>query len=322
MEYLKNKQAIYVEKTIYRKTRASLIRGRLVSCRWLYFMLLPGVLFFIIFKYGPMLGLVIAFEDYQPYLGFLRSKWVGIAHFQRLFSEYAFVRLLRNTVILGVCNIVFFFPVPVVVSLMLNEVRAVFCKRFVQTVIYIPHFLSWVVIASITYTFFTIEGGVVNNVLVSMGMDKINPLLSASWFRPMIVLQLIWKESGWGTIIILAAITGINPDIYFSAEIDGAGRWQKLWHITLPSIRSTIVILLILRLSSFMEFGFEQVFLMMNAVNTEVGDIFDTYVYRTGIMGGQFSYTAAVGMFKSVVSLFLVFIANSLSKRFGEEGIF
>lgn len=303
-------------------TKKSSVKGKITQNIWLYAMLLPGLLFFIVFKYGPILGLISAFQEYQPYLGFFKSKWVGLAHFHRFFSEPMFFLLLKNTIIISVYNLIFFFPLTIIISLLLNEVRGVFYKRVIQTLIYIPHFFSWVVIASITYTFFTIEGGLVNNVLVTIGMDKINPLMSIPWFRPMIVLQTIWKETGWGTIIILAALAGIQPELYSAAEIDGAGRWRKLWHITLPGIKSTIVILVILRLGTFLDTGFEQIFLMVNAMNRQVGEIFDTYVYEVGVLGGQFSYSAAVGMFKSVVSLILVIASNELSKKMGEEGIF
>ena len=285
-------------------------------------MLLPGILYFIIFKYAPMFGLVMAFQNYQPYLGFFKSEWVGLEHFRRFFSDPSFWMLLKNTLILGLYNIFFYFPLPIVLSLMLNELSSVLYKRVVQTLVYIPHFISWVVVAALTYTFFTTEGGIVNELLVYLGHDKINPMLSLASFRPMIMLQVVWKETGWGTIIFLAAIAGVDPELYTAAEVDGAGRWRKLWHITLPSIRSTIVILLILRLGTFLDTGFEQLMLMVNSMNREVGEVFDTYVYQMGIVGGQFSYTAAVGLFKSVAAFILIVASNSIAKKFGEEGIY
>lgn len=298
------------------------ICNRIYKDKWLYLMLIPGVLYFLIFKYGPMLGLVSAFEDYLPFLGFFKSEWVGFAHFSRFFSEPEFLMLLRNTIVLAVLNLVFFFPLPIIIALMLNEIRHMLFKRAVQTLIYIPHFLSWVVIYSITYTLLSADSGSINNVLHSMGYDKINFLSAEQWFRPLIVFQVIWKEMGFGTIIFLAALSGINPELYSAAKIDGAGRWQQLWHITLPSIRTTIVVLFILRLGNFLDSGFEQIFLMLNPLNRAVGDVFDTYIYQMGVVGGQFSYTAAVGLFKSVVSLILVLSANTISKKLGEEGIF
>lgn len=298
------------------------IPAALIKNRWLYLMLIPGLLFFIVFKYAPMFGLIMAFENYQPFSGFLKSEWVGFAHFQRFFSEPTFWMLFKNTLILGLYNMVFYFPLPIIISLLLNEIRVHSFKRTVQTFIYIPHFLSWVVIVSISYTFLSSEGGIVNNFLQSVGAGKIDPLLSVPWFRPLIMLQIIWKDVGWGTIIFLAAIASVDPELYTAAEVDGAGRWRKIWNITLPSIRSTIVILLILRLGNFLDTGFEQLMLMVNSINREVGEVFDTYVYMTGIVGGQFSYTAAVGLFKAVVALILIIGSNYAAKKIGEEGIY
>jgi putative aldouronate transport system permease protein len=290
--------------------------------RWLYLMLLPGVLYFLVFKYLPMWGLVIAFQNYMPFLGIMKSEWVGFAHFQYLFASPDFWMLMRNTVILAVYNIFLFFPLPIIVALMLNEIRHEFYKKVVVSLIYVPHFLSWVIVVSFFYIFFTIKDGIVNEMIQSLGLEKIHFLDSADWFRAMVTLEVIWKETGWGTIIFMAALAGVNPQLYEAARMDGANRWRQLYHITIPSIRSTIIILLILRLGSFLDNGFEQIFLMLNALNREVGEVFDTYVYSVGIQGGQFSFSAAVGMFKAVVGLVLVLITNRLAKRFGEEGIY
>ncbi|WP_239635402.1 sugar ABC transporter permease [Paenibacillus sp. H1-7] len=294
----------------------------LIRDRWLYLMLLPGVLYFLVFRYLPMWGLVIAFQNYMPFLGIMKSEWVGFYHFKYLFTGPDFWMLLRNTVVLAVYNIFFFFPLPIIVALMLNELRHEWFKKVVVSLIYVPHFLSWVIVVSFFYIFFTIKDGIVNELIQTFGFDKIHFLDSAAWFRTMVTLEVIWKETGWGTIIFMAALAGVNPQLYEAARMDGANRLQQLYHITLPSIRSTIVILLILRLGSFLDTGFEQIFLMLNALNREVGEVFDTYVYTVGIQGGQFSFSAAVGMFKSVVGLLLVLITNRLAKRFGEEGIY
>nr|WP_159882279.1 ABC transporter permease subunit [Paenibacillus puerhi] len=285
-------------------------------------MLTPGLLFFLVYKYIPMWGVLIAFQDYQPYLGIANSKWVGLKHFQAFMGDDSFWMLLRNTFVLAVYNIVFFFPLPIVISLMLNEVRKEVYKRFIQTLIYIPHFVSWVVVVGISFLFFNTPGGIVSNMMVSWGKEPVNFLLSEEWFRTMITSQVMWKETGWGTIIFLAALAGVDPGLYEAARIDGANRWRQLWHITLPAIRSTIIILLILRLGHFLDTGFEQIFLMINPMNREVGEVFDTYVYTTGITQGKFSYSTAVGLFKSSVGLVLVVGANYLSKKFGEEGIY
>nr|WP_240160009.1 ABC transporter permease subunit [Paenibacillus aceris] len=289
---------------------------------WLYLMLLPGVLYFLIFRYAPMWGLVIAFQNYMPFLGITKSEWVGFAHFYALFTGPDFWMLLRNTAILAAYNIFLFFPLPIIVALMLNEVRHEVYKRIVVSLVYVPHFLSWVIVVSFFYFFFAIQNGIVNEIIQSLGFQKVHFLDSASWFRPMVTLEVIWKETGWGTIIFMAALAGVNPQLYEAARMDGANRWRQLYHITLPSIRSTIIILLILRLGSFLDTGFEQIYLMLNTLNREVGEVFDTYVYTVGILGGQFGFSAAVGMFKSVIGLLLVMITNRLAKKFGEEGIY
>ncbi len=285
-------------------------------------MVFPGLLYFLIFKYWPMYGIFIAFQDFQPFLGFWNSPFVGLKHFERLFSDSNFIILFRNTIILATYNILFFFPLPIIIALMLNELRLEFTKRIVQTLIYIPHFMSWVVVVGISYMFLTTEGGIMNELLVRFGGEKINFLVSNEWFRTIITAEVMWKETGWGTIIFLAALSGVDPQLYEAARMDGANRLRQLWHITLPAIRSTIVILLILRLGNFLDTGFEQIFLMLNAMNREVGEVFDTYVYSVGISQGQYSFSTAVGVFKSIVGLILVVVANRLAKKFGEEGIY
>lgn len=290
--------------------------------RWLYLFMLPGLVYFIIYKYVPMWGVLMAFQKYQPHLGILGSEWVGLRHFERFFSEPEFWKLLRNTLYIAVLDTGIFFPITIILALLLNEIRSELFKRSLQTLVYIPHFLSWVVVVGISYILLTTEGGVINELLVWLGFEKAQFLMSEFWFRPLIILQMIWKDAGWGTIIFLAALAGINPSLYEAARIDGASRWRLLWHITLPGIRSVIVILLILRLGSFIDLGFEQIFLMVNALNREVGEVFDTYVYYVGMQQGQFSYSAAVGLFKSVVGLILVLGANWIAKKLGEEGIY
>ncbi|MEF3355522.1 ABC transporter permease subunit [Paenibacillus sp. GYB006] len=294
----------------------------LIRDRWLYFMLAPGIAYFIIFKYVPMYGITMSFQDYQPYLGFFDSPWVGFKHFERFFGEPQFWMLFRNTAILALYNLIFFFPLPIMLALMLNEVRSSFYKRFVQTLVYIPHFVSWVVVVGIFYMLFTTENGLINEFLFQLTGKKIAFLQDPEWFRTMIVSQSIWKEVGWGTIIFLAALAGVDLQLYEAARMDGAGRWRQLWHITLPAIKSTIVILLILRLGNFLDSGFEQIFLMLNPTTRDVGEVFDTYVYVKGLTQAQYSYSAAVGLFKSVVGLVLVVSANWLAKRFGEEGVY
>ncbi|WP_199621109.1 ABC transporter permease [Paenibacillus alkalitolerans] len=301
---------------------SSTLMGRVVKNRAIYLMILPGFLYFLIFKYIPMTGLAIAFQDYQPYLGILNSPWVGFAHFERLFAEPMFFTILRNTLVLFSMNLILFFPVPIILALMLNEVRHSFYKRFVQTVVYIPHFMSWVIIVSISFVMLSMDRGLINELLVMAGFEKINFLMSTEWFRPMYIFQIIWREAGWGTIIYLAAMASIDPQLYEAARMDGANRLRQIWHITLPSIRSVIVVLLILKIGDVLELGFEHVFLLLNSMNREVAEIFDTYVYTAGLKQGQFSFSTAVGFFKSIVGLILVITANWLAKKAGEEGIY
>ncbi|MCR8630138.1 ABC transporter permease [Paenibacillus radicis (ex Xue et al. 2023)] len=294
----------------------------IIRDKWLYIMALPGILYFLIFRYVPMYGLVIAFQDFKPHIGIFNSPFVGLKHFERFFGEPIFWELFRNTVLLAVYNMIFFFPMPIVLALMMNEVRRERFKRFVQTLMYIPHFVSWVVVVGIFYLLLTTEGGVLNELIYALTGKKIAFLLEADWFRTLIVTQSIWKEVGWGTIIFLAALSGVDLQLYEAARMDGANRWRQLWHITLPAIRSTIVILLILRLGSFLDSGFEHIFLMLSPTNRDVGEVFDTYVFLKGLSQGQYSYSATVGMFKSVVGLVLVLTANWMAKRFGEEGVY
>ncbi|OXS76613.1 protein lplB [Domibacillus enclensis] len=295
---------------------------RLKRDKWLYLLLLPGLLYFLVFKYAPMWGIVIAFQDYSPFKGVFGSEWVGFEHFRDFFQNPDFTRLLRNTFILAVLDLVFFFPAPIILALLLNELRINLYKRTVQTLIYVPHFMSWVIIASITYIFFTTSGGVANEIVGHFYGKEINFLSSPDWFRPLIMGQIIWKETGWGTVIFLAALATVDQEQYEAAIVDGAGRFRRLWHVTLPAVRSTIIVLLILRLGNFLDTGFQQIFLMTNSLNRDVADVFDTYVYFVGITQGAFSYSTAVGLFKSVVGIILVLGANKLAKKMGQDGIF
>ncbi|WP_373370411.1 ABC transporter permease [Alkalicoccobacillus plakortidis] len=288
----------------------------------IYLMIAPGIIYFLIYKYFPMYGLIIAFQDYKPYLGISGSEWVGFQHFQRLFQDPDFWMIFKNTIVLFILQLVIAFPIPIILALMLNEVRSNLYKRSVQTLIYIPHFMSWVVIVSISYVMLTLDGGIINSILRVMGFGQINFLLSEEWFRPMYILQIIWRESGWGTIIFLAAIAGVDPQLYEAAKIDGASRLRQIWHITLPSIRSVIIILLILKIGDVLELGFEHVYLLLNSSNRAVAEIFDTYVFTAGLQQGQFSYSTAVGFFKGIVGLILVVGANKLAKKYGEEGVY
>lgn len=290
--------------------------------KFLYALIAPGVLFFLIFKYIPMWGIVIAFQDYSPYMGVFHSNWAGFEHFARFFSDRDFPLLFRNTMAISVLNLAFFFPLPILLSLLLNELRSEKYKKWIQSIVYMPHFLSWVIIAGITFLLLSQTSGIVNQLLVSLGYSKYDFLTNENNFWALLTVQNIWKETGWGTIIFLAAIAGVDPQLYEAAKMDGAGRFLQAWHVTLPGIRSVIVVLFILRLGHIMDVGFEQVFLMMNGAVSNVADVFETYVYRLGVQQGQFSFSTAVGLFKSCVGLILVIAANKLAKRFGEEGVY
>ncbi|WP_369827075.1 ABC transporter permease [Cohnella sp. CIP 111063] len=295
---------------------------RLRRNKWLYVMILPGLLYFLIFKYAPMYGLVISFQDFKPYKGIADSPWVGFKHFERLFTEPDFLQILGNTLILFGMNLLFFFPVPIILALLLNEVRVSVFKRTVQTLIYIPHFMSWVIIASISYVMLTMDGGIVNELIAYFGFQKVNFLLSPEWFRPMYILQVIWREAGWGTIIYMAAIASVDVEQYEAARMDGAARFRQIWHITLPAIRGVIVVLLILKIGDVLELGFEHVYLLLNSMNRRVAEIIDTYVYTAGLRQQQFSYSAAIGFFKSFIGLLLVMLANRLARKMGEDGVY
>jgi len=298
------------------------LRSTLWRYRSLYLMALPGIVYFLLFKYLPMGGLIIAFQDYKPFLGILDSPWVGFEHFVRLFTQDTFFVLLRNTLVLSFLLMLISFPVPIILALLLNELRGVLFKRSVQTIIYIPHFMSWVIVVSLFYVMLTTDGGAINNLIVSLGGEPIGFLTDPDWLRPMYVFQHVWRTAGWGTIVYLAALTAVDMSLYEAAEIDGANRWKQTWHITLPAIRATIIVLFILSIGDFLELGFEHMFLLLNSMNRDVGEIFDTFVYTAGIQNGQLSFATAVGLFKGLVGLILVMGANSFAKKLGEEGVY
>lgn len=295
----------------------------LLRYRWLYLMLLPGLVYFLLFRYWPMYGLTIAFKDYLPFLGYSGSPWVGLKHFEELFTGPDFARLMANTLILAVLTVVFVFPAPIVVALLLNELRTRVVKHSIQALIYIPHFLSWTIVASLTYLLFSADFGVLANLVHDfVGGQKSDYVAQSEWFRPIIVLQLLWKQTGWGTIIYLAALATVDTQLYDAARVDGAGRWRQFWHVTLPGIRPAIVVMAILTSGNLLDTGFEQIWLMTTSLNRSTADVFDTYVYYIGITQGAFSYSTAVGLFKGLVGLVLIFGSNWLAKRLGQRGLF
>jgi len=288
---------------------------------WLYLMCVPGILYFILFRYLPMWGILIGFKDYNIWAGFGASPWVGLKHFIRFFTSPNFATLMGNTLLLSLYSIIFAFPAPLILALFLNELRAERFKRIIQTLIYVPHFVSWVIVASISFMVLNTMGPI-NGLINSFGKNSVAFLTELSTFRPIIIIQTIWKESGWGTIVFLAALSSVDVEQYEAAIVDGAGRFRQVWHITLPALRSTIVIMLILRMGSVLDNGFDQIFLMSNAGNRLVSDVLETFTYREGIINGFFSYTTAIGLFKSVIGMILILGSNKLAKIAGESGIF
>jgi len=298
------------------------LRGTWNKSGFLYLLALPGLIYFLIFKYAPMWGVLIAFQDYSPYLGFLHSDWVGLEHFRQLFAGENFFLMLRNTLVISLLNLIFYFPLPIILSLMLNEVRKERFKKVIQTVLYLPHFLSWVIIVGITFLLLSQTSGIVNKIIVALGYSQVDFLTNPNYFWITLTIQSIWKDVGWGTIIFLAAIAAVDPQLYEAARMDGASRFRQAWHVTLPAIRNVIIIMLILRIGHIMDVGFEQVLLMGNGAVSQVAEVFDTYAYRTGVLQGHFSYSTAVGLFKSIVGTVLVIISNKLSRKFGDEGVY
>ncbi|MFS0870837.1 ABC transporter permease [Paenibacillus xylanilyticus] len=290
--------------------------------RILYLLSVPGILYFFIFKYVPLFGSFIAFQNYNIFKGITGSDWVGLEHFQKMFSHYDFLRILNNTLLLGLYDLVIAFPVPIILAILLNEVRMIMFKRTLQTIVYMPHFLSWVVISGIFMGIFSMDAGVVNKALEFLGFQPIYFLGEDSYIRSILIGSGIWRDSGYGTIIFLAAIAGINPDLYEAAEVDGAGRLKQIWSITLPSLLPTIMILLLLHIGKFLDLGFERVFVFLNPLNLESGEILDTYIYKAGLLSQQYSYTTAIGLFKSVVGLALILIGNFISKKTTGESLY
>ncbi len=286
----------------------------------MYLFILPGFVYFVVFRYLPLLSNIIAFKDYSPFVGF-SSPWVGLANFRKLFTDPDVSVAVRNTVEISVLQLLFFFPAPIILALLLNSMISEPAKRLMQSILYLPHFISWVIIIALWQQIFG-GAGFINQALRNGGHNTINIMTNPGFFKPLVVLELIWKETGWGTIIILAALTRIDVTLYEAAAMDGANGWRRLWHVTLPGIRGVIVLLLILRLSTVLSTGFEQIFLQRNAVGAQAAEVLDTFIYFRGIQGGDWGFAAAVGLVKGLVAAILVFAANRIAKALGDEGAF
>ena len=291
-------------------------RANFAVHKYYYLLMLPGLALLALFRYVPMAGALIAFRDYKLSTGLFGGQWVGMKWLNMLFSNPQFTQVLGNTIWISLLKLAFGFPAPIIIAIMLNEVKYGALKRTVQTVIYLPHFISWVVIGGLMMTILSPSVGI----LGAFGIAK-NPLLEARNFRLLVVLTDIWKEAGWGTVVYLAAISGISPDLYEAATVDGAGRFQKIRHITLPAITGTVVVMLILRTGSMLMAGFDQLYVLQTPAVMDVGDVLDTFVYRYGLTQGRFSFAAAAGLFQSFIGLLLVSISNTVSRKLDQNGV-
>jgi putative aldouronate transport system permease protein len=304
------------------------VRGKLYSIgkelkrnHFLYLMLIPVAAYLIIFKYAPIGGEVIAFKNYRLSEGIWGSQWVGFEQFQKLFASRDFYIVLRNTLLLNVYQLVFAFPAPIILAIMLNQVRVEWYKRTLQNLLYIPHFISWIVLGSIVIALLSPSTGIINTLLKGFGLEPIYFMADKFWWPVTFVGSGIWKEIGFGTILYLASMAAIDPTLYEAAKIDGASKLRQIWHVTLPGIRSTIAILLILQVGRMMDVGFEQVYALRNPAVTSVAEVISTYVYTRGIVNLQYSYTTALGLFQSVIALILVVSVNKIIKALGERGL-
>ncbi|WP_051106938.1 ABC transporter permease [Paenibacillus terrigena] len=309
------------KRSVKRKNESSTwhITGKDIRRNWMIYLLaLPVIAYYLIFHYGPMYGLQIAFKDFSPARGIWGSPWVGFKHFMSFFDGIYFWRLIRNTLLINIYELLFAFPAAIILALLLNEIRGMMFKRWVQTISYLPHFISIVVVAGMMFDFLS-RDGLISQLLGFIGITPIDFLKEAGWFRFLFVSSGIWQGIGWGSIIYLASIANIDPTLYEAAKIDGANRWRQTFHITIPGIMPTIVIMLILNMGNMLSVGSDKVLLLYNPLTYETADVISTYVYRKGILEASYSFTAAVGLFNSVISFILIVSANAISKRVSEN---
>lgn len=303
------------ERTAWERFCKDVIRDK-----WLYLLLLPGIVFLIIFRYIPIFGNAIAFMDYNPYDA-SQNVWVGLKHFQDLLTRPQFLQVFGNTLYISILKMVCGFPIPIILALMMNEMKNLKFKKVAQTLLYLPNFISWVVLAGLIMNMLDPDTGLVTGIINSISGEKIQVLTDTRYFVPMLIITDIYKGAGWGTIIYFAALSGVDPQLYEAAEIDGARKWKQLLHITLPSITPTIVVMLILSCNNIVNAGFDQIFMLYSATVYSVADIIDTYVYRIGIQRADYSFSTAAGLFKSVIALVMILIVNTVAKKTGNEGI-
>jgi putative aldouronate transport system permease protein len=296
--------------------------GARVRRDWVMLLLMvPGVAYLAIFFYVPLAGNVIAFQDYLPFVGIRSSEFVGFQNFVTLAQDPDFWNAVRNTLIIAFLQLVLYFPVPLVLALVLNSILSGRIRKFVQSVVYLPHFISWVLVVAL---FQEVLGGagLLNGFLRHHGMDTLNIMSNPEWFKLLVTAQVIWKDTGWGTIIFLAALVAVDTSLYEASAVDGAGKWRRLWHVTLPAVRGVTILLLVLRLGDILSVGFEQLLLQRDAVGAEASDVLDTFVYYNGVLGGDWSTSAAAGLAKGVIGMILIFGANKVAHLFGEAGVY
>ncbi len=306
---------------VRRPSRVEKISDHLRRDWQLYVLLLPTVIWLLVFLYKPMYGLQIAFKDYSIFKGVAGSPWIGLEHFQTLFASEGFLRALKNTIIISFYSLLFGFPAPIFLALMFNEILNRKFKSTAQTIVYLPHFISSVIIAGIVITAFSPSAGIVNTILGWFGMDSIYFLTKPEWFRPIFIGTTIWQEAGFQSIVYLAAIAGVSPTLYESAVVDGATRWQMMWKITVPSILPTIIIMLIIRIGNMLEVSFEMIILLYQPSTYATADVVNTFIYRQGLQNGQYDFAAAAGLFNAVVAFVLVIGANTISKRYSRTSL-
>ena len=288
---------------------------------WLYIFLIPGLLSIYLFRLRPMYGLQIAFRDYSIVKGVWGSEWVGLKNFETLFKSANFFRVLKNSVVTSLLRHLWGFPLPIILALLLNEIKSDKYKKILQTVMYLPHFISWVIVATILTALLSKSQGIINELIVAAGGTKVDFLTSPKWFRTILIAASQWKEAGWGTVIYLAALAGIDVELYEAAMIDGAGRWKRMLYITLPCIAGTAVIMMIMNMGHILNNGFEQIWLLQNAPNKEVAEVLETYSYQVGLREGRFSFATAIGFFQSLIGMIMVFLTNFFSKKMGGNGL-
>ncbi|WJH33590.1 ABC transporter permease subunit [Paenibacillus sp. CC-CFT747] len=318
----KTERAMLARSKPVAKPRVVALRLRILRSWQLYVLLLPLLAHVAIFQYAPMYGLQIAFKNFRASAGIMGSKWVGLEHFERFFNSYSFWNTLSNTLLINLYELIFAFPIAILFALMLNQVTKLRFKKWVQTITYAPHFISTVVLVGMLFIFLNPRTGMVNNLIDLLGGERINFFGEAAWFKPIYIISEIWQTTGWSAIIYLAALTAVDPQLHEAAIMDGANKFHRVRHIDIPSIMPVIMILLILKMGHFASLGFSKVLLMQNDLNIDASEVIQTYVYKTGLVGAQYSYSAAIGLFDNLINFILLLSANQLAKKFKQQSLF